>query len=836
MVFLMISLPIDPLLPKLLGTLQVKKNIILKASPGSGKTTRVPRAILEGAILGSEQEIWVLEPRRVAAKYSALRVAEELGDEIGKRVGYQFRFENKTSRETRLKFLTEGMFFRLLLSNPQLERVGAVILDEFHERHLQTDTALSMVNCLQRTTRPDLRILVMSATIDTGLVANFLEDAVILELESKPFPLKVEYLSSPTEKPLELKVKESIKNHPKLSSPGDMLVFLPGKKEIRNALESLTSVPHLKDFLILPLHGELTKEEQDLALRPQKKRKIILSTNLAETSLTIEGVNFVIDSGLERQAAFSWWTGLPSLNTRKISRASAEQRAGRAARTGPGLCLRLYSQAEFESRQAFTTPEIMRADLSQVLLEMKSTGLTELPEFHWLEPPSQDSLKAAEDLLYLLGATNSVGGKLTDLGRQMSKIPAPPRISKLLLEAQSLGCFESALKLSALISEQALSDLDALECLPRTPSFSVRRAQDHYRKHFQESTPKDIPTNLPLAVLRAFPDRVAKIRKERSQQRSQSHQLELVLSSGGSALVPMTAFSLAHDFFIVLDIQETTHGPSLNSKVHARSLLAIEETQLLDLPDSILKDSEELFWDANKKRLVSKSFLRLGNLNLEERDSIPPRDFNSFEFFFKASTGKKLDSLKQWSDWIEALSAFAPKEQIETHLSRNLLVAKKLGLPELLPAELGEKLSQWPWKEFSLSSFESQDWEEVFGHCILNDKSYLLTSLTPVQFSLPNGRKATIHYPLNRNPWIESRLQDFFGLTKTPTVLENTLPLTLHLLAPNQRAIQVTQDLESFWKNQYPEIKKELSRRYPKHAWPDDTSKPMILKQRPKGP
>jgi len=298
----------------------------------------------------------------------------------------------------------------------------------------------------------------------------------------------------------------------------------------------------------------------------------------------------------------------------------------------------------------------------------------------------------------------------------------------------------------------------------------------------------------------------------------------------------MTAFSLAHDFFIVLDIQETTHGPSLNSKVHARSLLAIEETQLLDLPDSILKDSEELFWDANKKRLVSKSFLRLGNLNLEERDSIPPRDFNSFEFFFKASTGKKLDSLKQWSDWIEALSAFAPKEQIETHLSRNLLVAKKLGLPELLPAELGEKLSQWPWKEFSLSSFESQDWEEVFGHCILNEKSYLLTSLTPVQFSLPNGRKATIHYPLNRNPWIESRLQDFFGLTKTPTVLENTLPLTLHLLAPNQRAIQVTQDLESFWKNQYPEIKKELSRRYPKHAWPDDTSKPMILKQRPKGP
>ncbi|NBX77411.1 MAG: ATP-dependent helicase HrpB [Proteobacteria bacterium] len=833
--FLMISLPIDSLLPKLLGTLQVKKNIILKASPGSGKTTRVPRALLESSLLNPGEEIWVLEPRRVAAKYSALRVAEELGDEIGNRVGYQFRFENKTSRETRLKFLTEGMFSRLLLSNPSLEGVGAIILDEFHERHLHTDTALSLVNCLQRTTRPDLRILVMSATIDTSLVGQFLHDSVVLELESKPFPLAIEYRDSPSEKPLEMKIKEALRNHPKLTSPGDVLIFLPGKKEIRKTLETLQVLPQLKDFLILPLHGELTKEEQDLAIRPQKKRKIVLSTNLSETSLTIEGVNFVIDSGLERQAAFSWWTGLPSLNTRKISRASAEQRAGRAARTGPGTCLRVYSQADFESRPAFTTPEIMRSDLSQVLLEMKSIGLTELPEFTWFESPPEDSLKAAGDLLHGLGATDSIKSGLTPLGKQMSKIPAPPRISKLLLEAESLECFESALRLSALISEQALTELDALECLPKSPSFSLKRTQELLRKHFQDS-PEKKPENLPLAVLRAFPDRVAKTRKERSQQRSQSHQLELVLASGGTALVPMTAFSLAHDFFIVLDVQETTFSQSSNSKVHARSLLAIEETQLLDLPATLLKDSEELFWDENKKRLLSKSLLRLGNLILEERESVPEKTLKSFETFFKAATGKKIESLNKWADWIEALSAFSPKEQIETQLSRNLLVAKRLGLPEVLPSQLGEKLSQWTWNDFSLASFKDVDWEEILGQCFLAEKSHLLKAMTPVQFSLPSGRKATIHYPMNRNPWMESRLQDFFGLTETPTVLEKTLPLTLHLLAPNQRAIQVTQDLKSFWKNQYPEVKKELSRRYPKHAWPDDTSKPWIPKPRPKGP
>ncbi|MFM8269533.1 MAG: ATP-dependent helicase HrpB [Pseudomonadota bacterium] len=831
----MISLPIDSLLPKLLETLQVKKNVILKASPGSGKTTRVPRAILEASFLKTHPEIWVLEPRRVAAKYSALRVAEELGEEIGKRIGYQFRFENKTSRETQLKFLTEGMFTRLLLSNPTLEGVGAVILDEFHERHLQTDTALSLVNCLQRTSRPDLRILVMSATLDTTMLAKFLDDPAVLELDARPFPLTTQYQDSLSEKPLELKIKEAIRNGLKNSAGGDVLVFLPGKSEIRKAIETLKSLPELNDFLILPLHGELTKEEQDLAIRPQKKRKIVLSTNLAETSLTIEGVNFVIDSGLERQAAFSWWTGLPSLVTRKISKASAQQRAGRAARTGPGVCVRLYSQGDFESRSPFTTPEILRSDLSQVLLEMKSIGLTELPEFSWLEAPSPDALKAAEELLFMMGATVSKGGPLTLLGKQMSKIPAPPRISKLLVEASELGCFEAALHLGALIYDQALSSLDALECLQNKSSFSGKRSQEQWRKQFSETLKDNHPEALTLAALKAFPDRVAKRRSDRTQQRSQSHHLELILSSGGTALIPMTAFSLAHEFFVVLDVQETSHPSSFKSKVHARSLLAIEETQLLELPSGLIQESEALHWDENKKKLFSKSLLLFGGLTLEERDSLPSKTPENFQFFFKAATNKKLDTLEQWSDWVEALSAFAPKEQIETDLSRSLLCAKRLGLSELPPKELGEKLSSRAWPELSLASVQSQNWSEIIAECFLENKAHLINGLTPVGLTLPNGRKTTIHYPLNRNPWVESRMQDFFGMTETPSVLEGSLYLTLHLLAPNHRAIQVTQDLKSFWKNQYPDIKKELSRRYPRHAWPEDTSKPLPLTKKPKG-
>lgn len=832
----MISLPIDPLLPKLLETLQVKKSVILKASPGSGKTTRVPRAILEASLIKPHDEIWVLEPRRVAAKYSALRVAEELGEEIGKSVGYQFRFENKTCRETKLKFITEGMFTRLLLANPTLAGVGAVILDEFHERHLQTDTALSIAACLQKTSRPDLKILVMSATLDTEMLSKFLVDPAIIELEARPFPLKLEYQESATEKPLEHQIKEAVRAGLKASSAGDVLVFLPGKREIRRAIETLTLLPELKDFLILPLHGELNKEEQDLAIRPQKKRKIVLSTNLAETSLTIEGVNLVIDSGLERQAAFSWWTGLPSLVTRKISKASAQQRAGRAARTGPGICLRLYSKAEFDSRTPFTTPEILRSDLSQALLEMKSIGLIALPEFSWLESPSPEALNAAEELLFFLGATKSQGGQLSPLGEQMSKIPAPPRVSKLLIEGNQLGCFEAALHLSALIFNQALSSLDALENLQNKPSFLVKKSQEQWRSQFRETSKNSNPHLLSLAALKAFPDRVAKRRGDRSQQRSQAHQLELILSSGGTALVPMTAFSLAHDLYVVLDVQETAHPSSFKTKVHARSLLAIEETQLLELPSTLIEDSETLFWDENKQKLFSRSLLSFGNLTLEERTSPSLVTPENFQIFFKAVTNKKGDSLEQWAEWVDALSGFVSKEQIETDLSRNLLCLKKLGLSELSPTQLYEKLSKRQWHELSLASFKSENWTAIIGGCFLEDKAYLVDKLTPTSFILPNGRKTPVHYPLNRNPWIESRMQDFFGMTETPRVLDGEIPLTLHLLAPNHRAIQVTQDLKSFWKNQYPEIKKELSRRYPRHAWPDDTSKPLPLAKKPKGP
>lgn len=827
-----ISLPIDPLLPQLVKALEEKPNLILQASPGSGKTTRVPRAFLGCSFLGPQQEIWVLEPRRVAAKYSALRIAEEMGEEIGRTIGYQFRFENKTSSQTRLKFLTEGMLMRFLLSDPSLSRVGIVVLDEFHERHLHSDTALNVLSYLQKTKRPDLRIVVMSATLPGEALSGFLQSPAFFQLEGRPHPLSIEYLASPTQKALDLLVRDSVRNELKANSQGDVLVFLPGTAEIRRAEESLAPLIKGQELLLLPLYGDLSKEAQDRAIRPQKQRKVILSTNLAETSLTIEGVNCVIDSGLERQSSFSWWTGIPALKTRAISKASAIQRAGRAARTGPGKCVRLYTQGEFEARPAFTTPELLRSDLSQTLLELKVLGFSELKSFSWFEAPPKDSLEAAEELLFLLGAIKEKSGAITELGMAMSRIPAPPRISRLLLEADKRGCLEAALRLSALILAGELNELDALENLKKPPSFLANRTLDQLRRSFEKSSATFSSSQLPQAVLRGFPDRVAK-RKEHSQtSRNRSGQLELVFSSGGMAEVAMTAFTLHHDFFIALDAQEHGHAGKGISKTVARSLLSLEETDLLDLTPSPLHESSKLVWDKTKKRLTQQVSLCYGQLTLEEKETSPSPSPESFSAFFKEATSFGLSQMLTWADWVEALGRFHKKEQIESILGRILLFTSSQKSPTITPIDLAQQLAEKTGDTYSFDFFCGIDWLQVLSAIFLPNSDHLLSSQVPTHLLLPNGKKAPITYPLNRNPWVESRLQDFFGMKETPAVLSGTVPVTVHLLAPNYRAVQVTQDLSGFWKNHYPEIRKELSRRYPKHAWPEDPTRPLPPKHR----
>ncbi|HJT23614.1 MAG TPA: helicase-related protein, partial [bacterium] len=426
------TLPIDPLLPQILESLEKHSAAVVTAEPGAGKTTRVPPALL-AASFAQDREIWVLQPRRLAAKMAALRVAEELGEGIGRRVGYQFRFEKVAGRETRLKFMTDGMLLPLSQEDPRLSRVAAVVLDEFHERSLELDLGLGFLRRLQLGPRPDLRIIVMSATLDAGELSAYLSACPVFKSEGRTFPVNVEYHPYPQEPDLSLKIRSALRHLAEKGIKGTTLVFLPGLAEIRRCGQALSKGP----AEVHALYGDLPVAEQQAVLSPSTGNKVILSTNLAETSLTVPGVTAVVDSGLTRQSRVSTWSGLGSLVTIPASQASAIQRAGRAGRLQEGTCLRLYTKFDFDHRAAYDLPEILRADLSRSLLDLLSLGVEDLEAFPWFSKPSAASLEASLSLLERLGAVQ--GGKLTPLGRTMAGLPVAPRLAKFLLEAKELS-------------------------------------------------------------------------------------------------------------------------------------------------------------------------------------------------------------------------------------------------------------------------------------------------------------------------------------------------------------------------------------------------------------
>jgi len=421
-------LPVDEILPRAVETLRRARSLVVEAPPGAGKTTRLPPALLDAGVAGGE--VLVLEPRRIAARMSARRVAEERGEALGETVGYQVRFEDVSSARTRLRFLTEGVLTRRLLADPKLAGVGCVVLDEFHERHLQADLALALLRRLQRTSRPDLKLVAMSATLDAAPVARYLDDCAVLRSEGRRFEVKVEHLTRHDERPLELQVEAAVRRLVSEGLDGHVLVFLPGAAAIRRAQEACASVAAEAGLTVLPLHGELPAAEQDAAVRPSSRKKLILSTNVAETSVTIEGVAAVVDSGLARVASHSPWSGLPVLKVSRVSRASAVQRAGRAGRTREGRCLRLYTAQDFGARPEHDTPEVRRLDLAESVLELRAAGVGDPAAFEWFEAPSAEALEAAETLLRRLGATDA-SGRVTEAGRAMLRLPLHPRLAEL---------------------------------------------------------------------------------------------------------------------------------------------------------------------------------------------------------------------------------------------------------------------------------------------------------------------------------------------------------------------------------------------------------------------
>ncbi|HEX8136067.1 MAG TPA: ATP-dependent helicase HrpB [Pyrinomonadaceae bacterium] len=859
-------LPIDTLLPEIVASLRRSPNLVIEAAPGAGKTTRVPPSLLAAGLMGAG-EVWVLEPRRLAARMAARRVAEELGEQLGKTVGYQVRFEEVCGPSTRLRFLTEGVFTRRLLSDPTLSKVGAVILDEFHERHLQGDLALAFLRRLQRASRPRLSIIAMSATLDAGPVASFLGDCPELRSEGKLFDVSVEHLSRPDERPLEIQVEAAVRKLLTEGLDGDVLVFLPGAAEIRRAQAACAELAQRADLLVVPLHGELPAAAQDRAVRPAERRKLILSTNVAETSITIEGVVAVIDSGLARVAGHSPWSGLPTLGVARISKASAAQRAGRAGRTRAGRCLRLYTAQDFAARAQYETPEIMRLDLADTALELHGAGVADLESFEWFEPPPAVALAAAQSLLQKVQAIDEAG-QVTETGRRMLRLPLHPRLSRLIVEAERRGVKADACIVAALTAErdirarQVLQDRsvgqrararvhgssDLLEMLDlfkeaeraRFSPASLERMQlepaavravERVRRQLVRLTGSegerqaDSPeAELLISILAGYPDRLARVVKRRStSEEPGSSKIELLLSGGGSAELAPESVVRAAQFLVAVDAQERREPGRAglrSGRTIVRLASAVEPEWLLDLFADRISETREVKWDRERERVEVVERLSYDGLVLDEsraKQAVGPE-------VSRALAEAVLE--KGWPSFIDA-------ELVEGFLARVAFVAEafpEAGIEPLEERDVTDALSLLCEGRRSFAELREAvragELFELLRARLGPEHLRLLEKMAPERVTLAgSGRKVKVNYERARPPWIASRLQDFFGISDGPRVAGGRVPLVLHLLAPNQRPVQVTTDLSGFWHRHYPQVRRQLSRRYPRHAWPEDPLK-----------
>jgi ATP-dependent helicase HrpB len=811
-----LPLPIDPLIPDILAALEKHNAAVVTAEPGAGKTTRIPPALLS-ASFAKNKEIWVLQPRRLAAKYAALRVAKELGEEPGQSVGYQFRFEKKLGPQTRLRFMTDGMLLPLSQSDPTLANVAAVVLDEFHERTLALELGLAWLRRLQLGPRPDLRLLIMSATLDSGALSAYLSDCPVFKSSGRVFPVAVEYHPFPQEPKLSLKVKSAVHQIAAKGLQGTTLVFLPGLAEIKLCQSALEREP----LEVHALYGDLSVQEQQAVLNPTQGNKVILSTNLAETSLTVPSVTAVIDSGLTRQSRVSAWSGLQSLVTIPSSQASATQRAGRAGRLQEGLCLRLFTKYDFDHRAAFDMPELLRSDLSKSLLDLLFLGVKDMDSFPWFLKPSPVALEAAHLLLTRLGA-QTPQGDLTEMGRRMARIPLPPRLGKFLLQVEELApqnspILRQACRLAALISEERPGSEDILEELRKfNPGFEAKRLEEQLvgHLHLGSSNEKSNRTDSSLlakGLLAAFPDRVARVRStDSSETRNRSGRVrELLLSSEGMVLANDSALIREHEFFVVVEAQEATQGGGTQIKV--RSLCPIDIDWLLDLLPDHLVDEQTCEWNGKAKRLEGFKRLKYGQLVLDEKP-LSPKDF-----------GSEAQNLLLKEALAAGPVAYCDPEELTAFLNRVRFVAGRAkDFHEFSKESMEETLKELCQGCRGFEDLKATGFVAALRTHLPSKDQALLEKLAPGSIALSSGRRMDVHYDEGKPPWGESRIQDFFGLKQGPAVAGGEVPVVLHLLSPAKRPVQVTSDLSGFWKNHYPQIRKELSRKYPRHKWPEN--------------
>lgn len=821
----MIKLPVDDFLSQI-GSKITHNNIILTAEPGAGKTTRVPPFLLSVFT----KKILVLVPRRVLAISAAHRIAEENSWSIGDEVGYQVRFESKINSNTRLIFMTEAILTRKLLSDPELKDVDLVILDEFHERSIHSDIALGLIHELQEMGR-DIKLLVMSATIDSNKLNEYLKPAVLINVPGKLFPMEIQYsnksISTNTGYEFIEKVSSQIittLNH----TTNDILVFLPGVSEINRIQNRL--IEFKKNILILPLHGSLNLEEQKKALIKMGQQKIILATNLAESSLTVNGVDTVIDSGLVRKARFDLNTGFQRLETAKISLASATQRAGRSARQFPGKVIRLWTKTDELSLPKYDTPEILSSDLSETLLFLSNLGNINYEQFLWFEKPRQENIDFAKSFLKKIGAIDSLNN-ITSHGKELIKLPTHPRLAEILLLGKKYNCLELAARVASILSEkdpinenESSSSVSMnLECdiqlrlnfidEERSLAYNkkINKSEENLLNFFGQKSShiKKLNTNLLKKILlHSFPDRICRRREANSNK-------ALMVGGRGISLVD-TSLVKNSEFFIAIDGVESKSG----TDTLAILATGIPKELLISEFNNEIRISENIFLKKDANKFYLSKYKSYYGLPLEEPNlSIPdPSDLKKMISQFL------IDNFELILNENNSFGHFWVRWKLYKDLSN-----KKKGINvnfDFTQEKLKEIFNfvSTQVKSNNVMDYVHYDIKSLFESFIPEDIKKSFQKQIPERINFPNGKYALLQWSEERGPYVESKIQDFFGLKETPKIFYNEIPLTLVLLGPNYRPVQITKDLIYFWKNSYKDVRKELKARYPKHSWPEDPS------------
>jgi ATP-dependent helicase HrpB len=806
-------LPIDEALPGLTAALQRHNAAVLVAPPGAGKTTRVP-LVLAQEPWAAGKKILVLEPRRLAARAAAARMAATRGEAVGATVGYRVRFEAKVSRRTRVELVTEGVFTRMILDDPMLDGVAAVLFDEFHERSLDADLGLALARDVQQGLREDLKLLVMSATLDGARIARLLGDAPVVESAGRAFPVETRYLGRDPRAPIERQVADAVIRALR-SDPGSALVFLPGAGEIARTENLLRERVTDAVVDIVPLHGALDAATQDRAIAPAPPglRKVVLATSIAETSLTIEGVRIVVDGGLARVPRYEPDVGLTRLETVRVSRAAADQRRGRAGRIEPGVCYRLWDEPQTAALEPYAKPEILAADLAGLVLDVRQWG-ADPAALAFLDPPPAPALTEANALLRRLGALDA-DGRITDEGKALRRLPLPPRLARMVVDAAREGAGRLAAEIAAVLTERGLggSDVDLAHRLDAFRRERSRRAEDTRRTAHRWAAVAEQQAGRAPSPARgggeygevgallalAFPDRIAKSRGAGGA---------FLLANGRGANVDPASALARETFLAVAELA----GTAAQSRILLAAPIVLEEIEARFA--DMIESSETITFDAASASLRGRSLRRLGAIALAERPLpvVPTEETARMLVEGIVSLGHDrlpwTKALRQWRDRAMFLQRAQPDEW-----------------PDLSDAALAARASDWLapllGDKTALAQLTADELATALAALLPWQQRRRLDAEAPTHFEAPSGSRVPIDYT-EEGPKLAIRVQELFGLDRHPSIAGGRVPLIVELLSPAHRPVQVTRDLPGFWRGSYAAVKAEMKGRYPKHPWPDD--------------